>query len=237
MGKGQGREPADTAPVRSRARYPTQCLAAQPCGVFEARSCARSRPSRRSRWRMIRPEAMTTLAPMRTGQSGNSAKNRYRSRHLSLPSEGPGRDHEAGQLHEPDAGGGCMTDTPQVLLQRHLKKLRLPSFNSEYAKRSGNARPRARITRNICCGSAPQQPPFVMISTSAMSTCLGTCLSLLVQARVSGRKWGQLTKDIFVAAIMNIRTEVGMTQMQGRLVPPHTMRLAMYFISRYSSRP
>ena len=92
-----------------------------------------------------------------------------------------------------------MTDTPQVLLQRHLKKLRLPSFNSEYAKRSGNARPRARITRNICCGSAP--------------------------------------KDIFVAAIMNIRTEVGMTQMQGQLVPPHTMRLAMYFISRYSSRP
>ena len=27
-----------------------------------------------------------------------------------------------------------MTETPQVLLQHHLKKLRLPTFNSEYAK-------------------------------------------------------------------------------------------------------
>lgn len=27
-----------------------------------------------------------------------------------------------------------MTDTPQVLLQHHLKKLRLPTFNSEYDK-------------------------------------------------------------------------------------------------------
>ncbi len=26
------------------------------------------------------------------------------------------------------------TDTPQVLLQHHLKKLRLPTFQSEYAK-------------------------------------------------------------------------------------------------------
>lgn len=27
-----------------------------------------------------------------------------------------------------------MSDTPQVLLQHHLKKLRLPTFQSEYAK-------------------------------------------------------------------------------------------------------
>jgi len=27
-----------------------------------------------------------------------------------------------------------MTETPQVLLQHHLKKLRLPTFQSEYAK-------------------------------------------------------------------------------------------------------
>jgi DNA replication protein DnaC len=27
-----------------------------------------------------------------------------------------------------------MSETPQVLLQHHLKKLRLPTFNSEYAK-------------------------------------------------------------------------------------------------------
>ena len=27
-----------------------------------------------------------------------------------------------------------MNDTPQVLLQNHLKKLKLPTFHSEYAK-------------------------------------------------------------------------------------------------------
>lgn len=27
-----------------------------------------------------------------------------------------------------------MSETPQVLLQHHLKKLRLPTFNGEYAK-------------------------------------------------------------------------------------------------------
>ena len=27
-----------------------------------------------------------------------------------------------------------MSETPQALLQHHLKKLRLPTFNSEYAK-------------------------------------------------------------------------------------------------------
>ena len=27
-----------------------------------------------------------------------------------------------------------MTDTPQILLQHHLKKLRLPTFQNEYAK-------------------------------------------------------------------------------------------------------
>ena len=27
-----------------------------------------------------------------------------------------------------------MSETPQVLLQHHLRKLRLPTFNSEYAK-------------------------------------------------------------------------------------------------------
>src|SRR6056297_3716770 len=38
-----------------------------------------------------------------------------------------------------------------------------------------------------------RRPPSVMISTSDMSTCLGICLSLLVQAQVSGLKRGQFT--------------------------------------------
>jgi DNA replication protein DnaC len=68
-----------------------------------------------------------------------------------------------------------MSETPQVLLQHHLKKLRLPTFNSEYAKlaRPGGGRrqntnlrasargvrPKARITRNICCDSASSNCP------------------------------------------------------------------------------
>ena len=38
------------------------------------------------------------------------------------------------ELYEPDDAGAGMTDTPQVLLQHHLKKLRLPTFLGEYSK-------------------------------------------------------------------------------------------------------
>ena len=47
-----------------------------------------------------------------------------------------------------------MSDTPQVLLQHHLKKLRLPTFHSEYANLPGHVRPRAKITCSIFSGSA-----------------------------------------------------------------------------------
>ena len=59
-----------------------------------------------------------------------------RSGDLPVPSKGAGRDHRSCQLHEPDGAGAGMTDTPQVLLQHHLKKLRLPTFHSEYAKQA-----------------------------------------------------------------------------------------------------
>ncbi len=39
------------------------------------------------------------------------------------------------------------TDTPQVLLEHHLKQLRLPTFLREYDK---VARPRAPIIRATC---------------------------------------------------------------------------------------
>jgi len=47
-----------------------------------------------------------------------------------------------------------MSDTPQLLLQHHLKKLRLPTFNSEHASWPGSAPPRARTMSSICCGFA-----------------------------------------------------------------------------------
>ena len=59
-----------------------------------------------------------------------------RSGDLPVPSKGAGRDHRSCQLHEPNGAGAGMTDTPQVLLQHHLKKLRLPTFHSEYAKQA-----------------------------------------------------------------------------------------------------
>ncbi len=60
-----------------------------------------------------------------------------------------------------------MNDTPQVLLQHHLKKLRLPTFLGEYSKlaqqcaaesepwhANGPSDIGERITSSICCGSA-----------------------------------------------------------------------------------
>ena len=40
------------------------------------------------------------------------------------------------QLHEPDGRDASMTEAPQILLQHHLKKLRLPTFQGEYAKQA-----------------------------------------------------------------------------------------------------
>ena len=37
-------------------------------------------------------------------------------------------------VHQPDVRDDIVTDTPQVLLQHHLRKLRLPTFQSEHAK-------------------------------------------------------------------------------------------------------
>jgi len=51
---------------------------------------------------------------------------------LSVLTEGTGRDHEGGQLQCSPVWCNGMTDSPQVLLQHHLKKLRLPTFQSEY---------------------------------------------------------------------------------------------------------
>ena len=78
---------------------------------------------------------------LRCGQASGALPDREapataRSRYLPVPSKGAGRDHRSCQLHAPDGAGAGMTDTPQVLLQHHLKKLRLPTFHSEYAKQA-----------------------------------------------------------------------------------------------------
>ena len=40
------------------------------------------------------------------------------------------------QLHEPDRKDCSMTEAPQILLRHHLKQLRLPTFQGEYAKQA-----------------------------------------------------------------------------------------------------
>lgn len=49
------------------------------------------------------------------------------------------------------AGKTKTADTPQVLLEHHLKALRLPTFLGEYEKHA-NAPPPGSITRVICYG-------------------------------------------------------------------------------------
>src|SRR5262249_27983160 len=61
---------------------------------------------------------------------------------VSSPAAGPGRDHPGRRLHGAAERGGPMSEatipvtqaTPQVLLQHHLKLLRLPTFLREYDK-------------------------------------------------------------------------------------------------------
>ena len=66
---------------------------------------------------------------------------------LSAPAAGPGAHHAGRRLHEPAGGGVRMSstifatntathtaDTPQLLLEHHLKELRLPTILREYDK-------------------------------------------------------------------------------------------------------
>ena len=57
-----------------------------------------------------------------------------RPRCLSLSSKSPGRDDVGQELHEPAARSRHMSDAPQVLLDHHLKTLKLPTFLREYGK-------------------------------------------------------------------------------------------------------
>ena len=53
---------------------------------------------------------------------------------LSLPAPGPGEHHLRRGLHDPAAGEGGMNDRSTLLLEHHLKELKLPSFLREYGK-------------------------------------------------------------------------------------------------------
>ena len=45
-----------------------------------------------------------------------------------------------------------MSDRPTILLEHHLRELRLPTFLREYGKMAAHAPPRGWTTRTICSG-------------------------------------------------------------------------------------
>ena len=53
---------------------------------------------------------------------------------VSLPAPGESEHDLHRRLHEPSFKEGSMTDKPTLLLEHHLKELRLPSFLREYRK-------------------------------------------------------------------------------------------------------
>ena len=53
---------------------------------------------------------------------------------LSLPAPSDGEDHQCHGLHDPAVGEGGMSNRPTLLLEHHLKELRLPTFLREYRK-------------------------------------------------------------------------------------------------------
>ena len=69
---------------------------------------------------------------------------------LPLPAQGAGQHHLRGRLHDPAVGKGRMNDRPTLLLEHHLKELKLPSFLREYGKLAAPVRRR---------GSGPSQLP------------------------------------------------------------------------------
>ena len=93
------------------------------------------------------PEACATLRRLLEARMGwlrrrqapgavpdRTATATARPRCLSPSSESPGRDDAGQELHEPAARSRHMSDAPQVLLDHHLKTLKLPTFLREYGK-------------------------------------------------------------------------------------------------------
>ena len=56
---------------------------------------------------------------------------------LSLPAPGQREDHPRPRLHDPAVGAGGMSNQSTLLLEHHLKELKLPTFLREYGKLAG----------------------------------------------------------------------------------------------------
>ena len=65
---------------------------------------------------------------------GREAAAEARPRRLSLSAARQCRDHLGGELHVPHGRELGMSDAPKLLLDHHLKTLKLPTFLREYAK-------------------------------------------------------------------------------------------------------
>ena len=126
-------------------------------------------PTRRSHRRRRAGTALNTHQLRRRAASG-SVPHRTQAAaaghgQLAAPAAGPGAHHARRRLHEPavvptaaaaSAGGGAMStttpDTPQVLLEHHLKALRLPTMLREYDKLARTCAQEKATFPTICCG-------------------------------------------------------------------------------------
>ena len=72
---------------------------------------------------------------------------------VSLPAPGQGQHHLRPRLHDTPAYEGGMSSKSALLLEHHLKELRLPSFLREYGKMTAQLRRRRRgPSRSTCSG-------------------------------------------------------------------------------------
>ena len=79
------------------------------------------------RHQLRRREAPAAVSPGRTPPQAGSGP-------LSLPAPGDGEDHQCHGLPGPAVGEGGMTNKSTLLLEHHLKELRLPTFLRDYRK-------------------------------------------------------------------------------------------------------
>jgi DNA replication protein DnaC/transposase len=122
------------------ARQPRVCAGAAPAG--DLRPCgshARHRRRFAAGYDQLRRRAPSAAVPYRTQAAAAGHAE------LSSPAAGAGANHAGHRLHDPADGGTRMSndpsntavhtsDTPQLLLEHHLKELRLPTILREYDK-------------------------------------------------------------------------------------------------------
>ena len=94
-------------------------------------------------------------AELRRGQASRAVQHRgttaeTRPQAVSIPAQCECEHDIRHRLHDASAREGIVSDRPAILLEHHLRELRLPTFLREYDRMAQQCAPRGWTIRTTC---------------------------------------------------------------------------------------